>query len=170
MHSVAGSLMGGGAADAIPSNASAVAEAAYAEARTAAMREIERMRDPQWHDVPETSDEVEHEAMGVYTKIDPESSHEVLYAMGDGHDRKTLFSMTFAPRSEGGMGEAVGPMARHWLIGQIPLSENIENVRGVSELTVEIIGPAIIGPQATTDACGDFIHAHTAEGWKFLDE
>eukprot|EP00966_Prymnesium_polylepis_P093679 2167740-Prymnesium_polylepis.1 len=138
-------------------------DAAYAEARIEAMREIERMRNPSWHDVPETADEVEHEAMGIYTKIDSQDGHDELYAMGDGHDRKTLFRMTFAPRSEGGMGEEVGPSVRHWLIGEIPSVEAFSQVSAVEELTVESIGPAIVGPLATTDACGDFIHAHTVE-------
>eukprot|EP00966_Prymnesium_polylepis_P331107 7386685-Prymnesium_polylepis.1 len=149
----------------IPSNASAIAEA-----QTQAMRERESESDQRWHNVPETADEVEHEAMGVYTKIDPVGDHDELYAMGEGHDRKTLFSMTFAPRSDGGMGDAVGPPAKHWLIGEIPSAEGIDHVHGVEELTVEIIGPAVVSPRVATDACGDLVHAHTVEGWKFLDE
>eukprot|EP00966_Prymnesium_polylepis_P040223 933394-Prymnesium_polylepis.1 len=63
--------------------------------------------------------------------------------MGHGHDRKTFFSMTFAPRSDGGMGEAVGTPFKHWVIGEILSAEAFSQVSAVEELTVEIIGPAI---------------------------
>eukprot|EP00966_Prymnesium_polylepis_P050544 1169907-Prymnesium_polylepis.1 len=108
--------------------------------------------------------------MGVYTKIASQGGHDDLYAMGEGHDRKTLFTLTFPRRSDGGTGEVIGPPLKHWVIGMVPADEVVSTVRGVEELTVESIGPAIVGPLLEKDSCGNHMHAHTVEGWKFLDE
>eukprot|EP00966_Prymnesium_polylepis_P116972 2703004-Prymnesium_polylepis.1 len=108
--------------------------------------------------------------MGIYNKIDSQGSHDELYAMGEGRERKTLYTLTFARRSNGGKGEVDGPPLKHWVIGMVPSEEAISDVRGVEDLTVEIIGPAIVGPRLEKDVCGSHMHAHTLEGWKFLDE
>eukprot|EP00966_Prymnesium_polylepis_P291183 6725319-Prymnesium_polylepis.1 len=104
--------------------------------------------------------------MGVYTKIDPVGDHVEMYAMNEGHDGKVLFRKTFAPRSDGGTGEATENITMHWAIGMLRQNySSFHEVPSVHVLTVEILGPAV-----TSGPCGDLIQAHSFEGWKFLDE
>eukprot|EP00966_Prymnesium_polylepis_P234709 5429050-Prymnesium_polylepis.1 len=85
--------------------------------------------------------------------------------MGVGHSQKQLYKQAFAPRLDEGHGEATGPATTHWVIGGIAADQPlIQSVNRPSSLTAEIIGPV-----GSSDACGDYIHAHR-EGWKFLDE